>query len=188
MISISILRESIDLTQLIGAKKNFLSIRLIRTKENHYKNDWMVTQAVTSEAYKSGNKGNILGNGRNIGAAHETELIEASIDTTKLDKSLYYRGQKGSYINLKLAHPTKEEAKTADADYIVWQEVTSEEDRLNFKKGPKVGAARKSSFRKKTEEDQDQEAPSSQSQSSQSSPSSSPPSDAPPTDEDDIPF
>lgn len=152
MIALSILRESVNPKHLLGSKKTFLPLRIQRVRDSKYDDDWMVVQGVSKSAFDAGERGAILGNGRNVGAVHDYDLIEGMIDTSLLDKKLYYPGKKGNWIKLKLVYPTKADGDT-DADYMVWQEVTSEEDKMNFKKGPKVGGAKKSFYRKKQEDE-----------------------------------
>ncbi len=152
MIALSILRESVNPKQLLGSKKTFLSMRIQRVRDSKFGDDWMVVQGVARSALDAGERGPILGNGRNVGAVHDYDLIEGMVDTSLFDKKLYYPGRKGNYIKLKLVYPTKADGDT-DADYIIWQEVTSDADKLTFKKGPKVGGAKKSFYRKKQEDE-----------------------------------
>ena len=61
-----------------GEKGTYLDIVLIETPDNQYENDWMVKQSVSKQEREAGEKGAILGNGKNMKKeerhAEETEL------------------------------------------------------------------------------------------------------------------
>lgn len=66
--------------------------------------------------------------------------ITLKIDVTKIDKSLLYKGEKGTYLNVAV-FPNKEGVgKFGDTHYCV-QEV-SKEEREAGKKGPIIGNAK----------------------------------------------
>jgi len=67
MITFSINLSKIDKTQLVkGEKGIYLNLTAIETPNNQYDHDWMMVQSVSKEAREAGEKGPILGNGKNI--------------------------------------------------------------------------------------------------------------------------
>jgi hypothetical protein len=67
MITFSINLSKIDKAHLVkGEKGIYLNLTAIETPNNQYDHDWMVVQGVSKEAREAGEKGPILGNGKNL--------------------------------------------------------------------------------------------------------------------------
>lgn len=67
------IKLKIDVTKIIkehlfkGAKGTYLDVVLWPTPDDQYDNDWRVVQDLPREARDAGEKGPILGNGKNFG-------------------------------------------------------------------------------------------------------------------------
>jgi len=81
MINISINVEKIDKKHLVkGEKGIYLNLTAIETPNNQYNHDWMIVQGVSKEARDAGEKGAILGNGKNIAPKEPEPLTQEEQD------------------------------------------------------------------------------------------------------------
>lgn len=131
---------------ILASGRTFAKVVAIRLEETDtYGNQWRVTQGVSMEAKKAGERGPIIGSGKNFRAEHDGPMIVMDVCLTNIDKTKLVKGEKGSYLNCHLAKPTKSDE--TDADYIVRQDAT-EEERLDGRRGAKIGVGYKRSFTK----------------------------------------
>lgn len=122
-------------------KKNYCSLRLLR-RDDQYGNQWMATQSVSAKAWKEGDKGEIVGNGRNVRANHDSEIVEVEFDLKKVKKELMRKDEKGNvYLNLNLL-PLGPKDPDLDADYLVRQDLGADA-RREGKKAEVIGIAHK---------------------------------------------
>ncbi len=153
---------NIDVTKLDpahflkGQRSDFATLRAMR-RDDQFGRQWMVVQGISLEAKRKGEKGAIVGHGKNIGADHKGPLVIVELELKAIDKKRLFKGEKGSYLNVTLTYPTKADGDL-DCHYIVRQEVTREERAMAIK-GQRVGIARKAEYKPTDPRDAQQGAP-----------------------------
>jgi len=80
MITLKIDVMKIDKTKLFEGKNGakYLDLVIMDSKNDKYGNDYMVVQAVSKEDQEKGVRGNILGNGKNVGTKSSGQSSEQS--------------------------------------------------------------------------------------------------------------
>lgn len=113
---------------------DYLQLALWRSQEHQYGNHWMVVQDVPRAMREAGEKGKILGTGRDVRARHLYKSITVMLPLTPAFKArLSVDERKRAWARVSLIPATPEQQAERTCDYVAKFTPTREEQVLGTK-------------------------------------------------------